>query len=175
MRISLKRARQNQSAWVLTVVLAFLLASLLVFASLLYWVSSNTKITQRNNQFLASEYAAEAATEVALSQMNYDFLSQTLTNATFYASLPIPQTNWPVQFTFSDTNGVANQISVSIGPIPPTTQPLNSQYSGLYGLCAGLCASRDRHPGQSALHRAGHRQPERSICVHSHFSIRHLL
>ena len=133
MRISLKRGRRDQSAWVLTVVLAFLLASLLVFASLLYWVSSNTKITQRNNQFLASEYAAEAGTEVALSQMTYDFLSQTLTNASFYASLPIPQTNWPVQFAFSGTNGAANQISVYIGAIPPTTQPLNSQYSGLYG------------------------------------------
>lgn len=133
MQIPLKRGGRNQSAWALTIVLAFLLASLLVFAGLMYWVSGNSKLTQRNNQFLASEYAAEAATEVVLSQMDRDFLSQSLTNASFYATLPIPQTGWPVTYVFSDTNGVANQVSVNIGVVPAVAQPLNSQYAGLYG------------------------------------------
>ena len=133
MKTTFQPARRNQSAMALIIVLGFLLASLLLFASFMYWTSSNATITTKNNQFVASQYAAEAATENVLSQMEHDFLCQSLTNAAYYSTLTIPQTSWPVQFTFSDTNGVANQISVSIGAVPGTTQPLDSQFSGLYG------------------------------------------
>ncbi len=133
MKTTFQPARRNQSAMALIIVLGFLLASLLLFASFMYWTSSNATITTKNNQFVASQYAAEAATENVLSQMEHDFLCQSLTNAAYYSTLTIPQTSWPVQFTFSDTNGVANQISVSIGAVPCTTQPLDSQFSGLYG------------------------------------------
>lgn len=133
MQIPFRPVRRNQSAMALVIVLIFLALSLVVLGSMMFWTSSNTNVTIRNNQFMSSEYAAEAATEAVMAQMEHDFLCQSLTNATFYAALSIPQTNWPVTYVFSDTNGNANQISVSIGSVPPLTQPLDSQFKGLYG------------------------------------------
>jgi hypothetical protein len=39
----------------------------------MYWVSTNAKITQRNNAFNQSEAAAESATEFVISKMMSDF------------------------------------------------------------------------------------------------------
>ena len=50
----------------------------------------------------------------------------------------IPTTNdqasWPIKYVYSDTNGITSQISVNMGPWTTNTVPLNSQYTGLYGL-----------------------------------------
>ena len=134
MQMTFKSVRRHQSAFALTIVLAFLVASLLVFASMMSWVSSNSKITLRNNQFLASAYAAEAATEKALAYMQRDFFYQALTNEGYYAALLPDMTGWPVQYDFSSPTGAVNQIYVDIGPVPASMVPLNSQYSGLYGI-----------------------------------------
>ena len=138
MQISFKPARSNKSAYAFLIVLSFLAASLLIFASVMYWISGNAKVTTMNNQFNMSEAAAEAATEKALSQMNYDYVAQSLTNGGAYYASKIPNTNdmagWPIRYIYSDTNGVANQISVFMGPWTTNTVPLTSQYAGLYGL-----------------------------------------
>jgi hypothetical protein len=141
--------RRNRRGYALIIIMCFLTASLLVFASVMYWVTSSAWVTSQNNQFNMSEAAAEAATEKVLAQMNYDYVAQTLSNsATYYCTRFIPTTNinqqpnwpindqagWPIQYVFSDTNGVANQISVYRGPWTTNTVPLNSQYTGLYGL-----------------------------------------
>jgi len=131
-------SRRNESGWTLTLTLAFLAATLLVFGAVMAWVINNARITQRNNQFNLSEAAAEAATEKVLSRMNYDYVSQSITNSgNWYGSQFLPTTNeqasWPVQYIFSDTNGVANQISVNLGVWTTNAQPLNSQFYGLYG------------------------------------------
>jgi hypothetical protein len=108
MQIPFKPTRQNKSAYALLIVMCFLAASLLVFGSVMYWVSSNAKVTMRNEQFMLSEYAAEGAIENVLSQMDRDFLNQSLQPASSYATNLPPLTG----YIFSDTNGVANQISV---------------------------------------------------------------
>jgi len=133
MKIPFRPVRRNQSGIALLIVLGFLVAALILFASFMYWVSSNANVTARNNQFLGSEYAAEGATELILANMERDFLAQCLTNASYYASLSIPQTNWPVQYVFSGTNASEMNVDVYIGPIAPVTQPLDSQFSGLFG------------------------------------------
>ena len=141
--------RRNRRGYALIIIMCFLAASLVVFASVMYWVTSSAGVTAMNNQFNMSEAAAEAATEKVLAQMNYDYVAQTLSNsATYYCTRFIPTTNvnqqpnwpindqasWPIQYVFSDTNGQANQISVYRGAWTTNTVPLNSQYTGLYGL-----------------------------------------
>ncbi len=137
MHILSRPVRRNRGGYALLIILCFLAACLLVFASTMYWITSNSSVTHRNNQFNMSEAAAEAATEKVLSQMNYDYVAQSLSNSgTYYGSF-VPtttdQASWPVQYVYSDTNGVANQISVNMGSWSTNTQPLNSQYQGLYG------------------------------------------
>ena len=140
MQISFKPSRQNKLAYALLLVLFSLGCMLLVFASVMYWMSSNSKVTARNNQFNMSEAAAEAAAEKVLSQMNYDYVMQSLSNSdTYYSTQFLPgltneQTNWPIHYVYSDTNGVQNQISVQRGPWSTNTVPLTSQFTNLYGL-----------------------------------------
>jgi hypothetical protein len=139
MQIPFKPTRQNKSAYALLIVMSFLAASLLVFASMMYWISSNSHVTAMNNQYNMSEAAAEAAVEKVLSQMNWDYVSQSLTNSGAYYGSIIPglatdQAGWPVQYIYSDTNGVTNQISVNMGPWTTNMVPLTSQYTNLYGL-----------------------------------------
>jgi len=120
--------------------MCFLAATLLVFGSIMYWITSNSFVTSRNNQFNMSEAAAEAATEKVLSQMNYDYILQSLSNNGVYYStyFILDQTTnqavWPIKYVYSDTNGSNNQISVYLGKWTTNTVPLNSQYVGLYGL-----------------------------------------
>ena len=60
MNISPKSTRQNKSAYALLIVMSFLFVSMVIFASMMYWVSSNSRVTAMNNQFNMSEAAAEA-------------------------------------------------------------------------------------------------------------------
>jgi hypothetical protein len=140
MQIAFNPARRNNPAFALMIVLCSLAAMLLVFASIMYWMSGNSLVTARNNQFFMSEIAAEAATEEVISKMNYDYISQSLSNSTtYYATQFLPsltneQKHWPIQYVYSDTNGVSNQISINLGPWTTNTVPLTSQYTNLYGL-----------------------------------------
>ena len=129
------RCRQ---AYALILTMIFLGVLLTVFASMMYWISTNANVIQRNNQYNMSKAAAEAATERALATMMRDFLSQSLTNASYYAGLTIGQTNangtpWPVQYVLSDANGVTNQISVLAGTVQSQLQPVGSEYANLMG------------------------------------------
>jgi hypothetical protein len=136
MQISTHPVRQHQSGYALTITLTFLLVTLIIFASIMYWVTSSARVTVRNNIFNTSEAAAQGAVEMTVAQMSRDFISQSINNSNVYMTLVtnIDQSNWPIQFAFSDTNGNANQIYVSEYPHDWGTnyQALNSQYSGLF-------------------------------------------
>jgi len=140
MQTLFKAKPRSGQGYALLIILCFLAVCLIVFASMMYWISSNAFVTQRNNQFNMSEAAAEAATEKVLSQMNYDYVAQSLSNngayygSTFIPGLTTDQASWPIQYVYSDTNGVTNQITVTMGAWTTNTQPLNSQFTGLYGL-----------------------------------------
>ena len=140
MQISIKSLRRKQSGWVLTVTLTFLLVTLIVFASIMYWVTSSARVTQRNNLFNVCQAAAQGAVEVSIAQMDRDFIYQSINNSNVYIPLVtnIDQSSWPVKFIFSDTNGTPNQINVSIYPQNWGTNyvTLNSQFNGLYAAAA---------------------------------------
>jgi len=134
MRFPLFHFTARRHGYALIIALCFLSISLLAYTSLLYWVSSNAKITKRNNLFIQSQAAAEAATESVMANMMMDFNNQSLSAASVYtnsANLPA-QTGWPIGFLFSDTNGNANTTSVGIGAVAWTNLP--ARYTGLMGI-----------------------------------------
>ncbi|MGA2852956.1 MAG: hypothetical protein ABSE90_02325 [Verrucomicrobiota bacterium] len=132
MQITLKPMRRAGSGYVLIITLVFMAAALLVLASIMSWTATSDKLVARNNQFNRSTAAAEAATEMAFSRMDRDFLNGKLNSVSDYNTL-IPDTSaWPVHYTFSDTNGNANTTYISFDSTSGTNLvPLNAQYSGL--------------------------------------------
>ena len=132
--------QRNRRGYALIIILLSLAIMLIVFANMMYWTSSNSIVTARNNQFNMSEAAAEAAVEKVLSQMTYDYISQSLSNdTTYYSTQFLPtltneQANWPIQYAYTGTNGGSNQVSVYLGAWTTNTVPLGSQYTNLYGL-----------------------------------------
>ena len=126
---------QNRTkGFALLITLIFLGVVLIIFGSIMGWVSSTSRVTQRNNQYNRSSAAAESAVERVLAQMDRDFNYGSLTTADYYATLTVNQTNWPITYTFNDpTGGRTNGIYV-FGSAPATNStPLESQYAGLYG------------------------------------------
>ena len=137
MQIKFIPLRRHQ-AYALILTMIFLGIVLAAFASMMLWVSTNSSIIQRNNQYTMSQAAAEAATERVLGPMMRDFLFQSLTNSSYYAGLLVGETNsdgtaWPVQYVFSNASGTTNQISVLAGTVQSVLQPVGSQYANLKG------------------------------------------
>jgi hypothetical protein len=120
----------------LMMVLVFLAISLSLLASVLLLTSNEASLTARNNLYNSSIAAAEAATEKVLSQLNHDFVNGSLnTNLSGYAALVPAQTDWPVQYIFSDHSGNVGKTRVlSTGPTVATN--LSLQYSNLYGMAS---------------------------------------
>jgi hypothetical protein len=113
--------------YALLLTLIFLAAMLLVIAAMVNWSSTSAKITVRNNQFVASQLAAEAATEVVAAQMIHDFLSQGTNDASAWSAINVTNLNaWTNNITYqiTDTNGTANRVSVAA--LPATTNIINN-------------------------------------------------
>ena len=141
MHITFRPIRRAATAFALVMTLLFLAFNLALFVSMMYWTSTNAKITARNSVFNTSAYAAEAATERVLAQMDRDFTFQTVNqDLTTYNKILPDQTSWPVTYTISDASNVVNQISISILPQDwakwNNFQGLGSRYAGLYGAVA---------------------------------------
>ena len=125
---------RRRAGFALLITMVFLAIMLAAYASLMYWTTSNSKITKRNNLFNQSQAAAESATESVLATMMRDFNNQALNSASTYTAagnLP-SQSGWPVSYLFSDTNGNANSTTViPIGNIGWSALP--ARYNGLLG------------------------------------------
>jgi hypothetical protein len=133
MRILSRSHLKGQSGFSLLIVMVFVGVSLVVFGSMMFWVSTNAKITLRNNLFNQAEAASESADEYALAPMIRDYVYQSLNAGNnYYTNVPA-QAGWPgdYRFTFSDLNGTNGQISVNIGQAPTTLTPLGSQFANL--------------------------------------------
>ena len=122
----------------------------MVFASIFSWVNSNAIMTERNNQYNMSENAAESAVERVIGQMDRDFIFANISSAGTYAPLPggVDQSGWPIQYSFTgtnlaDTSAGANSISVVFAAASSSAVPMNSQFTGLYGLAQAVdvCAT----------------------------------
>ena len=114
-------------------------ASLLVLAAVLSWTTSNTRFTQRQNQFLGSVTAAEAATEKIITRMSKDYLATS--EPAVYSSLSTYRLLLPTGdsvgtgFEFSDAQGNVNRLYVErLASLSFT--PLQTKLSGVSGNAA---------------------------------------
>ena len=143
------QSRRNNQGYALLITIVFIGIALLLLGSVMDWTNSTAKQTQQNNLFSMATAAAEAADERVVAQMMRDFTSQTFQAATNYAIAnpsmnyyPVPttaqQSGWPVQFSFTDTNGATNQTSVTIYPQNWSTNwtVLGNQYANLWAAVA---------------------------------------
>lgn len=64
---------KRQRGWALLAVLTLSATAILVMVSMMAWTSENSTVISRNNEYFATSYAAEAATEKPLSAMIMDF------------------------------------------------------------------------------------------------------
>jgi Tfp pilus assembly protein PilX len=134
MQIKFRSPRRNQTGFALMIIMVFVGVSLITFASMLLWTSTNSRITDRNNLFNQAEAAAESATEVPLAAMIRDFTSQSLNSAASYqTNFPSDYaTGWPVQYQYSDLTGTVGRVSVTISGT--SWQVLDGTFSGQGGL-----------------------------------------
>jgi hypothetical protein len=123
---------------------ALLMVMVLMAVFLTILVASFTRTTtverlnNRNNIYIASQYAAEAATEKVISRMKHDYLAGNLTYitndlTTYRQTAPTAADNayWS-NFRFNDAQGHSSQTYVQC--ISNTSWgALGSQYSGLNG------------------------------------------
>lgn len=98
---------------------------LMVFAGVMYWITTNGKQLRRNQIFLSSQAAAEGATEMVFAQMDRDYLYQSLNSASGYESITPVTTSWPVQYTFN--------VNVTLGAQSGNLQYMANQYTNLLG------------------------------------------
>jgi len=134
MRIPPPLSQNARRGYALLVVLCSMAVLLVVFASTLFWASSNAKITTRNNLFTSSQAAAESCTETVLAYMMRDFTYGSINDVTNYNAVTFSTNGWPIYFDFSDTNGnSAYSASISVGLVSTTATNLNSQFVGLFG------------------------------------------
>ena len=65
--------RRARGGWALMIVMVLAVGALLVVGSVLSWSNVTSNVTSRNNEFYATTYAAEAATEKVLSAVVCDY------------------------------------------------------------------------------------------------------
>jgi hypothetical protein len=135
MKIPLKPSPSRRKGYALLVTLVFLGVTLITLGGLMQWTASSSKLASKNNQFLSSESAAEAANEVVIAYMTRDYLSQSINTTNYYASIVtnINTAAWPVTYNFSDLSGTANKATVASGTYINYLTPLGSQYANLQG------------------------------------------
>ena len=132
-RPSNKRARKD--GWALLVVLALAATGLLVMGSVMTWSNENSAVVSRNNEYFATTYAAESATEkvvaaVVQDDQNYGEGWVFNKTATYSASLPTASDD-PYWTNYQFSGGTVNN-TVIVNRVSQNTQTvLGPPYSGL--------------------------------------------
>ncbi|MCX6892837.1 MAG: hypothetical protein NTX51_15155 [Verrucomicrobia bacterium] len=122
----------------LLIVLLMTAASLVLLAGTVNRTISTSTLNERNNQYTAGIYAAEAATEKVIARMKSDFLLGDLkyitNNLGLYRTTPptLDEDSYWGKYSFTDAQGSTNQTYVSCVSTLIYTN-LQSQYAGLYG------------------------------------------
>jgi len=153
--MKIKHHTAFQAGYALVTVLLFAGISIVILASTLNWTSGSSRITERNNSYNRTVSAAEAGVESVIARMDRDFLNRSLdyNNLTDYR-LTVPTTymptGWPLDYQFTDTNGVVDHTTVIGGGVTVQTN-IDPQLPGLYGMVfpcrIASCAKRLGTPG----------------------------
>ncbi|HZR16578.1 MAG TPA: hypothetical protein VFE51_04565 [Verrucomicrobiae bacterium] len=138
MKIHSPGARPTAGGYALLMVMVLMAVFLTILVASFSRTSTIERLNNRNNVYIASQYAAEAATEKVVSRMKHDYLAGNLTYitndlATYRVTAPTSADDpyWS-NFKFSDAQGHVGQTYVQ--SISNTSWgSLGSQYSGLNG------------------------------------------
>lgn len=133
-----RRTNPVDAGYTLIMVMVLMSALLTVLTATFARTTTTEKLNNRNNLFVTSQYAAEAATEKVIARMKYDYLAGNMTYitndlTTYRTSAPTANDDpyWS-NFKFNDAQGHNNQTYVQC--ISNTSWgSLGSQYSGLNG------------------------------------------
>lgn len=136
MKLFSRSARQRGST--LAVVLVLSAVTLLVLTSALSWVSTNTTLAQRNNEYFRTTAVAEAATEKVIARITADYKRggdrYVIDNAGTYAGLVPTAADSAALGAYRFNDGQGNYGKIYVQNIAPTEfKLLSSQYSGLRG------------------------------------------
>ncbi len=157
--------KRRQSGVALLMVMIVVVLSAFTLGSALRWVSSNSRMNERNNEYYRAVAAAEAATEKAVAAMSRDFRNRDWAYVEshmekYRAGLPTSTesdhwNNW----TFYDPSGSTNGIYVGRNSTRQFVE-LDSQYTGLQGLAAtySVIANARQSASQHGAITAGVRQ-----------------
>jgi hypothetical protein len=134
MRISQPFDPRARQGYALVLTLVFLAVTLIMLSSIMWWASSNGKVTQQNALFTTAESAADAANETVVANLDFDWTySQALQSASHYSNLPLPdQTLWPMKFQFSDGAGNNGVTGVTVA-LTNYYAAVGSEFQGLSG------------------------------------------
>jgi hypothetical protein len=134
--------RRSVAGYALLMVMIVTAAGLVILAATVNRTTTVAKLNDRNNQYTTGQAAAEAATEMVVDRIRYDFLSGGLAQVTnnlsagYYKTLVPGSTGHDTdsfwgKFQFSDAQGHANQTYVACIS-NSTVGILTGQYAGLY-------------------------------------------
>lgn len=136
---SQSKGRAREGAWALLAVMSLSATALMVLAGVMTWANANVTVTDRNNEYFASSYAAEAATEKVLAAMTQQYeeygfgvIGQNLANNSYAQNYLPSSSDDPYWTNFSFSGGsTANRVIVSLVATNQTNAiTTNSIYSG---------------------------------------------
>jgi hypothetical protein len=132
---------RQRGGWALMIVMMLGMGAILVAGTVVKWSDVSGDITARNNEYYATTYAAEGATEKVLSAIVSDYenygepivYSRLSTYSNYYPT-SADNAYW-ANYTFSASAGLTNLVSIN--RINPTNIVLlGPPYAGLYMLAA---------------------------------------
>jgi hypothetical protein len=131
----LNSPRLRRRAWALLAVMTLAGVGLMLLASVMNWANENSAVNERNNEYFATSYAAEAATEKVLASMsqqyqNYGFSVVSQNMSTYASTLPTAADN-PYWANYQFSGGTTqNQIVVN-NTASSQSVVMSAPYTGL--------------------------------------------
>lgn len=136
MKIRLQ-SRKPTAGYALVIVFCVIAVSIFYFAATVNRTYTEAHLNDRSNEFMVDQSAAEAATELAVTRMRYDYITSGFAAVT--NNLPYYRTNVPSSsdnafwsnYHFSDGQGHGNQLYINCISNTAWGQ-MQSAYQGLY-------------------------------------------
>lgn len=130
----------------------------LILASVLTWSSSNAKLTDRNNEFFTTSYAAEAATEKVLARICRDYKNYgeglVYSKILEYSATVPTASDDPYWSNYGFSNGAEVNGRITLARVNPTNViELGPPYQGLnaYGATYQIIANAKNNVSQKGI------------------------
>jgi hypothetical protein len=140
MKLTQSHKHAREKGWAILATMSLAAAALVLTASVMTWSNENSTVIARNNEFFATSYAAEAATEKALSAMVSDDQDYgegyVFTETAYYAGLVPTSADNPIWTNYLFSGGSTSNKLIVQQVNAATTTTLGPPYSGLISVGA---------------------------------------